>query len=177
MPTEQVVAGSTPARRTKFSKDTLIDKIYMTEALKEAQKALEENEVPVGAVVVYKGRIVARGHNQVECLKDPTAHAEMLALTSATNFLRTKWLNGASVYVTIEPCSMCAGALVLARIKNLYFGAKDPKTGACGSVVNIVNHKKLNHRIKVKSGILEKECSVLLKDFFKKKRKKINGSC
>ena len=145
---------------------------FMQEALKEAKKALEEDEVPVGAVIVYKGKIIARGHNQVERLKDPTAHAEMLALTSACNFLKTKWLNGASVYVTIEPCSMCAGALVLARIKNLYFGAKDPKTGACGSVVNIVNHRKLNHRIKVEEGILEKECSSLLKEFFKKKRKK-----
>jgi len=142
----------------------------MSEALKEAQKALEENEVPVGAVIVHKGKIIARGHNQVERLKDPTAHAEMLALTSATNFLGAKWLNEASLYVTIEPCSMCAGALVLARIKNLYFGAKDPKTGACGSVVNIANHKKLNHRVKVKKGILEKECSSLLKEFFKNKR-------
>ena len=149
-----------------------IDEIYMSEALKEAQKALEENEVPVGAVVVYKGRVIARGHNQVECLKDPTAHAEMLALTSATNYLGNKWLSGCSIYVTIEPCSMCAGALVLSRIKNLYFGAKDPKTGACGSVINIVNHKKLNHRIKSISGILEEECGSLLKEFFKKKRER-----
>jgi tRNA(adenine34) deaminase len=143
---------------------------YMKEALKEAQKAFQEDEVPVGAVIVHKGKIIARGHNQVERLKDPTAHAEILALTSAANFLKTKWLNDASLYVTIEPCSMCAGALVLARTRNLYFGAKDPKAGACGSVVNIVNHKKLNHRIKVKSGILQKECSSLLKEFFKKKR-------
>jgi len=143
----------------------------MSEALKEAQRARDEEEVPVGAVIVYKGKIVARGYNQIERLKDPTAHAEMLALTSATNYLNAKWLNGASMYVTIEPCSMCAGALVLSRLKNLYFGAKDPKAGACGSVVNIVNHKKLNHRIKVYKGILEKECSSLLKDFFKKKRK------
>ncbi len=149
-----------------------IDEIYMSEAVKEAEKAFSENEVPVGAVVVYKGKIIARGHNQVECLKDPTAHAEMLALTSAANYLNAKWLNGASMYVTIEPCSMCAGALVLARIKNLYFGAKDPKAGACGSVVNIINHKKLNHRIKSTSGILEEESSSLLKDFFKKKRTK-----
>ncbi|MDI6606317.1 MAG: tRNA adenosine(34) deaminase TadA [Candidatus Omnitrophota bacterium] len=145
---------------------------YMREALKEAEKAFTEDEVPVGAVVVCKGKVIARGHNQVERLKDPTAHAEMIALTSAANYLATKWLNGASVYVTIEPCSMCAGALVLARIKNLYFGAKDPKTGACGSVTNIVNNKKLNHRIKVTKGILEDECSSLLKNFFKKKRKK-----
>jgi tRNA(adenine34) deaminase len=143
---------------------------YMQEALKEAQKAFEEDEVPVGAVIVYKDNIIARGHNQVERLKDPTAHAEILVLTSATNYLKTKWLNGTSLYVTIEPCSMCAGALVLARIKNLYFGAKDPKAGACGSVVNIVNHKKLNHRIKVESGILKEECSSLLSEFFSRKR-------
>jgi len=144
---------------------------YMQEALKEAQRAFEEDEVPVGAVIVHKGQIIARGHNQVELLKDPTAHAEMLALTSATNYLGTKWLNDASLYVTIEPCSMCAGALVLSRIKEVYFGASDPKTGACGSIVNIANHRKLNHRIKIKKGILEAECGSLLKDFFKKKRK------
>jgi len=147
-----------------------IEEIYMSEALKEARRALGEDEVPVGAVVVYQGRIIARGYNQIERLRDPTAHAEMLALTSAANYLETKWLKEASVYVTIEPCSMCAGALVLSRIKNLYFGAKDPKTGACGSVVDIANHRKLNHRIKVKGGILEKECGSLLRDFFLRKR-------
>ncbi len=146
----------------------------MTEALKEAKKAFEEDEVPVGAVVVYQNRIIGRGHNQIERLKDPTAHAEILALTAACNYLNTKWLNAAAIYVTIEPCSMCAGALVLARIKELYFGAQDPKTGACGSVVNIIQHKKLNHRIKVRKGILEKESSSLLKEFFKKKRRKLN---
>jgi tRNA(adenine34) deaminase len=144
----------------------------MQEALKEAEKAFRENEVPVGAVIVYKDKIIARGHNQVERLKDPTAHAEMLTLTSAANYLANKWLSEASIYVTIEPCSMCAGALVLSRIKNLYYGASDPKTGACGSVVNIVNNKKLNHRIKIKKGILEKESSYLIKEFFRKKRKK-----
>lgn len=143
---------------------------YMSEALKEARKAFEEDEVPVGAVVVCGGKIIARGHNQIERLKDPTAHAEMLVLTSAANYLNTKWLNAASIYVTIEPCSMCAGALVLSRIKEVYFGSEDPKTGACGSVINIVNNKKLNHRIKVKGGILEEECGGLLREFFKKKR-------
>ena len=141
--------------------------------MKEAQKAFQEDEVPVGAVIVHEGKIIAHGHNQIERLKDPTAHAEMIAITSAASYLGTKWLNAASLYVTIEPCSMCAGALVLARIKNLYFGVSDPKTGACGSVVNIANHKKLNHRIKVTQGILETECSSLLKDFFKKKRKNL----
>jgi len=149
-----------------------INELYMQEALKEAQKAFQEEEVPVGSVIVHQGKIIARGHNQVERLKDPTAHAEIIAITSAANYLGTKWLNEASLYVTIEPCSMCAGALVLARIKKLYFGASDPKTGACGSIINIVNHKKLNHRIKVAGGILQEECSSILKDFFKKKRKK-----
>jgi len=149
-----------------------IHNLYMQEALKEAQKAFAEDEVPVGAVIVYKGRVIARDHNRIERLNDPTAHAEMLVLTSATNYLQAKWLNEASLYVTIEPCSMCAGALVLSRIKNLYFGAKDPKTGACGSVVNIVNNKKLNHRIKVTGGLLKEESSSLLKEFFRKKRKK-----
>ena len=142
----------------------------MQEALKEAKSALKEDEVPVGAVIIYKNRIIGRAHNQVERLKDPTAHAEMLAITCATNALNTKWLNGASLYVTIEPCSMCAGALVLSRIKNLYFGAKDPKAGGCGSVTNIINHKSLNHRIKVQKRILEKECGYLLTQFFKGKR-------
>ena len=143
----------------------------MQEALKEAQKAFEEDEVPVGAVVVYKDRIISRAYNQVERLKDPTAHAEMLALTSATNYLGSKWLSGASLYVTIEPCSMCAGALVLSRLKNIYFGARDPKTGACGSVLNIVKNKKLNHRLEVKGGVLKEQCALLLKEFFKKKRR------
>ena len=149
-----------------------LDEYFMREAVKEAQKAFSEDEVPVGAIIVFERKIIACGHNQVERLSDPTAHAEMLALTSATNFLRTKWLNGATLYVTIEPCSMCAGALVLSRIKNLYFGAHDPKTGAFGSVINIANNKKLNHKIKVTSGILKEECGGLLKEFFKEKRKK-----
>jgi len=146
--------------------------LYMREALKEAEKAFSEDEVPVGAIVVHEGKIIGRGHNQIECLRDPTAHAEMLALTAACNYLNTKWLNAVSIYVTIEPCSMCAGALVLARVKELYFGAKDPKTGACGSAVNIANNKKLNHRIKIRSGVLQEECSSLLKEFFKKKRRR-----
>ena len=144
----------------------------MQEALKEAQRAFAEDEVPVGAVIVQDGIVIARGHNQIERLKDPTAHAEIIAITSAANYLGTKWLNQASLYVTIEPCSMCAGALVLARIKHIYFGAQDPKTGACGSVVNIIDNEKLNHRVKVEGGILEEECSSLLKEFFKIKRKK-----
>ncbi len=142
----------------------------MSEALKEAAKAFEDDEVPVGAVIVHEGKIIARGYNQIERLKDPTAHAEMIALTSATNYLGSKWLNEATLYVTIEPCSMCAGAFVLARIKEIYFGARDPKTGACGSVFSIAHSDKLNHRIAVHGGLLAEECGAMLSEFFKKKR-------
>ena len=142
----------------------------MREAIKEAHKAFEKDEVPVGCVIVYGGHIIARGHNQVEMLKDPTAHAEMLALTSATNHLNSKWLNAAVLYVTIEPCSMCAGALVLARVKEIVYGADDPKTGACGSVFDIAHNKKLNHRIKVTKGVRQEECAGMLSEFFRRKR-------
>jgi tRNA(adenine34) deaminase len=147
-----------------------VDETYMRQALKEAERAFFEDEVPVGAVIVYKHQIIARAYNQVERLRDPTAHAEMIAITKATNFLGSKWLNEASLYITIEPCSMCAGALVLARIKEVIYGADDPKTGACGSVLNIVQFNKLNHQIEVRSGILAEECGSFLKEFFKKKR-------
>jgi len=146
--------------------------IYMSEALKEARMAYDKDEVPVGAVIVHNGRIIARAHNQIRLLKDPTAHAEMLAITQAAAHLKSERLLDCVVYATIEPCSMCAGALVLARVKTLVYGARDPKTGACGSVVNIVNHKKLNHRIKVKRGVLEKESALILREFFSKKRKR-----
>jgi len=149
-----------------------LHEIYMREALKEAQKAFAKDEVPVGCVIVHKGKIIARAHNQVELLNDPTAHAEMIALTSTASYLNSKWLNGVSLYATIEPCSMCTGAMVLARIKNLIYGASDPKTGACGSVTNIVNNKKLNHRIKVTKGVLKEDCADLLKEFFRSKRSK-----
>jgi tRNA(adenine34) deaminase len=149
-----------------------IQQYYMQEALKEARQAYAEDEVPVGAVIVHNKQIIARGRNQIERLKDPTAHAEMIAITSAANYLGTKWLNQASLYVTIEPCSMCAGALVLARINKIYFGASDPKTGACGSIIDIVNHKKLNHRITATGGLLQEECAGILKEFFKQKRNK-----
>jgi tRNA(adenine34) deaminase len=148
--------------------------MFMLEALKEAHKAFEKDEVPVGCVIVQAGHIIARGHNQVEMLKDPTAHAEMLALTSATNHIGSKWLNEAVLYVTIEPCSMCAGALVLARIKEVVYGASDPKTGACGSVFDIAHSKKLNHRIKITKGVLHNECGSLVSAFFRKKRSKLN---
>jgi tRNA(adenine34) deaminase len=151
---------------------TKLDQYYMSEALKEAQKAFDRDEVPVGAVIVHEGRVIGRAHNQIKLLKDPTAHAEMIALTQAASYLKNERLINTTVYVTIEPCSMCAGALVLARVKRLVFGAIDPKTGACGSVVNIADNKKLNHRVKIDKGVLENECAWLLKEFFKKKRRK-----
>ena len=149
-----------------------IDNIIMQEAVKLAKEAAEKDEVPVGAVITHKNKIIARAHNQVEMLKDPTAHAEMIALTQATNYFSSKWLPDCTLYVTLEPCSMCAGALVLARIKRLCFGALDEKAGACGSVVNIAAHKNLNHRVEIKKGLLAEECAGLLSEFFKKKRKK-----
>ena len=144
----------------------------MREAVKEARKAFDEDEVPVGCVIVHKKKIIARAHNQIERLKDPTAHAEMLALTAAANALEMKWLNQSSVYVTIEPCAMCSGALVLARVEKLFYGADDPKTGACGSVFNITDNRRLNHRIKVRKGLLAEECGALVSGFFAKKRVK-----
>jgi len=146
----------------------------MLEALKEAEKALEKDEVPVGAVIVHGGKIIARAHNQNVLLKDPTAHAEMVAITEATAALKTERLLESKLYVTIEPCAMCAGALVLARVKRIIFGAEDPKAGACGSVLNVAHHKKLNHRIPMTSGVLEKECRSLIQEFFRRKRKKEN---
>lgn len=143
--------------------------LYMQKALQEAQCAFDEDEVPVGALILYEGKIIAKAHNQVERLHDPTAHAEMLAITQAADFLKSKWLHNCTLYVTIEPCAMCAGALILSRIERVVFGASDPKTGAFGSKIDI-NSLKLNHKIKVKKGLLEKECSRLLKDFFKAKR-------
>lgn len=145
----------------------------MMKALQQAEQALGEDEVPVGSVIVYKKKIIAQAHNQIECLNDPTAHAEMIAITQAASFLKSKWLKGCSLYVTIEPCSMCAGALVLSRIDKVIFGATDPKTGAFGSKMDI-NTLKLNHKIKVKRGVLERDCAQILKAFFKGKRKPDN---
>lgn len=142
----------------------------MREALKEAEKALGKDEVPVGAVIVHKDRIIARGYNQMRTLNDPTAHAEMIAVTSAASVLKDMRLLDCTLYVTIEPCSMCAGALVLARIERIVYGADDPKAGACGSVLNIVQNKKLNHRIKVTKGILKEDCSRIIQEFFRIKR-------
>ena len=147
------------------------DEFYMKEALREAQKAYEKDEVPIGAVAVYKNQIIGRGHNQTELLKDPTAHAEILAITAAANALSSWRLNDVQMFVTVEPCIMCSGALVLARVKRIIFGARDEKFGGCGSIFNIVE-EKLNHKIKVTAGVMDKEAAALMKSFFASKRKK-----
>lgn len=147
------------------------DEKYMREALNEAAQAAAEGEVPVGAVIVKDGRIIARAHNTIETAHMSSAHAEMLAIDAAEEELGAKWLSGATMYVTLEPCSMCAGAMVLARISRLVIGADDPKTGACGSLYDIAGDGKLNHRIEITRGVLGDECSAVLKDFFRSRRK------
>jgi tRNA(adenine34) deaminase len=145
--------------------------IWMQAALKEAEKAFEKDEVPVGAVIVQGDRLVGKGHNQIETLQDPTAHAEMIALTAAANTLQSRRLENCMIYVTLEPCAMCAGALLLARIKTLIFAADDPKAGACGSLRNIVQDHRLNHQVEIVSGILQEKSTLMLKTFFENMRK------
>jgi tRNA(adenine34) deaminase len=145
---------------------------WMREALKEAKQALKKEEVPVGAVVVFENRIIGRGYNQVEMLQDPTAHAEMIALTAATNTIRSKWLLDATLYVTIEPCAMCAGAMILARIKRLVYGAPEIKTGAHSGILNLLEDPRVNHRIEVIPGILDVECGHYMSLFFEEMRKR-----
>ncbi len=143
---------------------------FMYSALLEAEKALENEEVPIGAVVVHKNRIIGRGFNQTEMLKDSTAHAEMLAITSAENNLQSKFLTECELYVTIEPCVMCAGAILLSKISKVYFGSFEPKFGAAGSIFNILQSGKYNHAVEVYSGIYSDESKALLESFFKRKR-------
>jgi tRNA(adenine34) deaminase len=142
----------------------------MRAALREAEEAARKDEVPVGAVVVHGGRIIGRGHNQREMLKDPTAHAEMIAITQAAAALEGWRLEGATLYVTLEPCLMCAGAIVNARIARVVFGALDPKAGACGSLYQVGLDPRLNHRFEVTGGVLAAECAALLQEFFGRKR-------
>jgi tRNA(adenine34) deaminase len=143
-----------------------MDEFFMKEALREAQKAYEINEVPIGAVIVKNGEIVGRGYNQKETMKDATLHAEISAIKDACRNLGGWRLPGCTMYVTLEPCPMCAGALVNSRVEKLVIGARDLKTGACGSVLNIVQTEKLNHQINVQFGIMEEDCTKVLKDFF-----------
>lgn len=143
---------------------------FLLEAIKEAKKAEDLGEVPVGAVIVQDNRIIARAHNMTEVLKDPTAHAEVLAIRRACEFTENWRLSGCELYVTLEPCPMCAGAIYQSRINKVYIGTFDPISGACGSVINVLQNNYLNSNIDVR-WIYNKECSVLLKSFFKSKRK------
>jgi tRNA(adenine34) deaminase len=149
--------------------------IFMRMALAEARKAEARGEVPVGAVVVHQGRVIGRGHNGVEHLQDPTAHAEILAIGAAANALGSWRLENCILYATLEPCAMCAGALVLARLPLLVFGAPDPKAGGCGSVNNLIADSRLNHQVACLPGILEAECGSLLQDFFRRLRAEARG--
>lgn len=142
----------------------------MRAALEEAKKAYSIYEVPVGAIVVYKGQIIGRGYNQRETLKDPTAHAEILAIKEASKFLDGWRLIDCTMYVTLEPCAMCAGAIVNSRIDRLVIGTRDLKRGCCGTVEDLTNHPKFNHRLQVEFGLLGEECSSILSNFFKELR-------
>ena len=146
------------------------DQRFMRVAIDQAEIARENGDVPVGAVIVHKGRLIAKAYNQREQLNDPTAHAEIIALTQAAEAVENWHLHDCTIYVTLEPCAMCAGALVLARIDRLVYGCNDPKTGACGSLYNIVQDERLNHRLEVTSGVMESECRRQLQEFFAHKR-------
>jgi len=151
-----------------FLKD---DEDAMRAALAEALKALDEGEVPIGCVIVHEGMVVGRGHNQVERLKDATAHAEILAIGAASDARQDWRLEDCTLYVTLEPCAMCAGAIVLARVGRVVYGAHDPKAGACGSVLNVLDEPRLNHSPALTSGVLANEAGGLLTEFFEMKRK------
>jgi tRNA(adenine34) deaminase len=146
------------------------DERWMESALREAEQALKRKEVPIGAVIVHNGRIIGKGYNQIESLQDPTAHAEMIAITAAATSLGSRRLENCTLYVTLEPCAMCAGAIVLARVPRLVFGAYDPKAGACGTLLNIVQDNRLNHRAELAGGVLQERCGGLLSLFFQQIR-------
>ncbi len=147
-----------------------IDRRYMQEAIELARKALDAEDVPVGALVVYQGRVIGRGYNQREKLQDPTAHAEMLALTAAAEYIGHWRLENCTLYATLEPCPMCAGALVQARVSRLVFGASDDKAGACGSLYEITQDLRLNHQVETVAGVMAESCAELLQTFFRRRR-------
>lgn len=148
-----------------------VDEMRMRKAIREATDAADEGEVPVGAVVFHGEKLVGSAHNQRETLQDSTAHAEILAITQAAAALGSWRLEGCTMYVTLEPCAMCAGALVLGRLDRVVFGAWDPKAGACGSVLDVLGCERLNHTVEMKGGVLQEECAKVLTDFFKARRK------
>lgn len=145
---------------------------FMKEALKEAQKSYKKEEIPVGAIIVKDGKIIAKGHNLKETKTDPTKHAEIIAIQKACKKLQTWRLTGCTMYVTLEPCSMCAGSLIQARIDKVVIGTMDEKTGACGSVLNLLADYKFNHIVQIETGIMQEECKTILQQFFKELRAK-----
>jgi len=147
------------------------DETGMRAALREARESLTRDEVPVGCVIVHDGLVIGRGHNQVEGLQDATAHAEILAIGAASNALGSWRLHECTLYVTLEPCSMCAGAIVLSRVGRLVYGASDPKAGGCGSVTNVTGESRLNHRVAITTGVMADDCGEMLREFFRRKRK------
>jgi len=145
---------------------------FMRQAFFLAEEAKDADEVPVGAVVVHHNQIIGRGYNQTQQLNDATAHAEMIAISAACNTLQSKYLQDCTLYVTLEPCPMCTGALIWSKLDRIVFGATDVRAGACGSLFNLASNKKLNHQIEVIQGIMEQDCELILKDFFLTKRDK-----
>ena len=180
MATDQEVRGSTPLGRTglidkktaerKLSVQIATHETWMELAYREAEKAYERDEVPIGAVVVAGSRIIGKGHNMVESLQDPTAHAEMIALTAASDYLGSWRLDNAVLYVTKEPCPMCAGAIYLSRIPHVVFGVSDTRMGACGSAIDLLHNSTLHSNVAVTVGILEPKCLGILQTFFQKLR-------
>ncbi len=144
---------------------------WMSQAFSEAEKAFEKGEVPVGAVIVYEEQVIARGHNLIETLQDPTAHAEMLTITSAANFLASWRLDHTTLYVTLEPCPMCAGAIILSRIPQIVYGTRDPRYGACGSAIDLFDKKTIESNVEMIGGVLKNKSELILKSFFTKIRK------
>ena len=152
------------------NKQGIMDERFMKVAIEAAKIAQDNGDVPIGAVIVYENQIIGKAYNQREQLNDPTAHAEIIALTQAAAFRQSWRLIGCTVYVTLEPCPMCAGALVLSRMDRLVYGCDDPKTGACKSLYNIVQDERLNHRLEVTTGVLAEQCREQLQDFFQRRR-------
>lgn len=165
--------GSTPLG-CAINFGDIMDEYYMNEAIKEASVCTYE--VPVGAIIVHEGNIIGRGHNLIETTNDPTSHAEIIAIRQASSYLNSWRLIDCTIYVTLEPCPMCAGAIINSRIKRLVIGALDEKRGCCGSVEDLVRHPRFNHRLDLTIGVLEEESSKLLKDFFKQLREDKEGS-
>lgn len=156
-----------------LNSETNVHEHFMREALRQAEKALERDEVPIGAVIVHKNRVIAKAFNQTNLLKDPTAHAEMIAITQAADYFKHDRLLETQIYTTVEPCAMCMGAMIHARISEVYYGAPNEKYGACGSVVNLIQDGRWNHQIRVERGVMAGEAAALMQSFFKAKRAKV----